>query len=250
LTRFIVLNAARTGSTMLAHMLNSHADVRCHGEVLGPGKGKPGDRLVGVDYATNPDIADRLMLERDNDPQRFLEERVYGDDSLGAAGFKIKYEELQKPDFGPILDWLVDERSIKVIHLVRRNRLKRFVSEVTAVRIYGSFQLTDAAQRPEAPRFTLSAEECRADFSKQEGREARFGGLFREHDVFDVGYEDLTDPSGAVLLSIQRFLGVDPVELRTPTLKLNPDRVQEVLENYDELRQAFSGTPYSAYFEG
>jgi len=34
-SRFIILCAARTGSTMLRHLLNSHPDACCHGEVMG-----------------------------------------------------------------------------------------------------------------------------------------------------------------------------------------------------------------------
>ena len=248
-TRFMLLNAARTGSTMLAHMLNSHPDVRCHGEVLGPGKGKAGDRLVGVDYASDPAREGTLMEQRDRDPVGFLQQWVWGDDAPRAAGFKIKYEELTKPDFELIRDWLTAERSVKVIHLVRQNRLKRLVSEVTAVRIYGAYQLKDRDERPAPPRFELSVEECRADFEKQQRREARFGRMFADHEVLDVTYEGLLDAGGTAVRDVQGFLGVEPVELRTTTEKMNPDELNGMLQNYDELRRAFRGTEHAAYFE-
>jgi hypothetical protein len=234
---------------MLASMLDSHPKVRCHGEVLGGGGGQVGDRLVGVDYEANPGLRERLVAMRDRDPVEFLREWVYTVDAEGAAGFKIKYEELLKPDFASVLSWLVNDRSIHVVHLVRRNRLKRLVSQITAIRIYGAFQITDPKQRPPAPRFRLSADECLADFERQERREGRFGRLFKTHEVFDTSYEDLMEPGGSTLREIQRFLGVDPVELRTWTRKMNPEELSDVLENYAELREAFSDTRYAAYFE-
>jgi hypothetical protein len=248
LTRFILLNAARTGSSMLATKLDSHPDIRCHGEVLGPGPGKAGDRLVGLNYGTDPTLERRLVALRDSDPVRFLSEWVYRAETGAAAGFKIKYEELLKADFERVLGWLVAEESIKVIHLVRRNRLKRLVSEITATRFYGAYQIRDASKAPPVPRFRLTAEECRADFDKQERRERRFGRMFGDHDVFDTSYEDLVDPAAGALHEVQAFLGVKPVELRTATRKMNPDELRVMIENYDELEAAFEDTPYAAYF--
>lgn len=70
LTRFVVVCAARTGSTMLCHMLNSHPSILCHGEVLGGGLGKSADRLVDVDYDTDSAFADQLEALRDGVPIR------------------------------------------------------------------------------------------------------------------------------------------------------------------------------------
>src|SRR5262245_66621142 len=85
-TRFIILCAARTGSTMLRHMLNSHPDVRCHGEVM-TGRG-----LDSLASARDGDAsATRALLNRRaSDPQGFLEEVVLDPGGAKAVGFKIK----------------------------------------------------------------------------------------------------------------------------------------------------------------
>src|SRR5215813_14269635 len=72
-TRFIILCAARTGSTMLRHMLNSHPDVRCHGEVM---TGRGLDALVRGDRNADPSATRALMNRRESDPQGFLEDVV------------------------------------------------------------------------------------------------------------------------------------------------------------------------------
>src|SRR5262245_5075326 len=65
-TRFIILCAARTGSTMLRHMLNSHPDVRCHGEVM---TGRSFDALSGGDRDPDPSVTRALVDRRERDPQ-------------------------------------------------------------------------------------------------------------------------------------------------------------------------------------
>jgi hypothetical protein len=195
--RFVIVNAARTGSTMLRMLLDSHPDIHCEGEILG---------------ARPP-----------TDAIRILQQEVY---SAPVAGFKIKYEELSLPDFGEVLDWLVAERSIRVIHLFRRDRLARLCSQVS-VGLHGSYLFTE--HRPKAVRFSLSIDECLADFRLQAEREARFRRLFADHDVLEVIYEDLP------LAEIQSFLSVEPLALSTPTLKINPEP-GDMLINYEELR--------------
>jgi hypothetical protein len=195
--RFVIVNAARTGSTMLRMLLNSHPDIHCEGEILGARP--PADAI------------------------RILRQKVY---SAPVAGFKIKYEELSLPEFAEVLDWLVRERSIRVIHLFRRDRLARLCSQVS-VGLHGSYLFTE--QRPEPVRFSLSIDECLADFGLQAEREARFKQLFADHQVLEVTYEELP------LEEIQYFIGVKPIHLSTPTLKINPEP-EEMLINYDELR--------------
>jgi hypothetical protein len=193
----MIVNAARTGSTMLRRLLDSHPNIHCEGEILGE---KP-----------------------PANPIRVLE-KAY---SAPVAGFKIKYEELSLPEFREVLEWLIAERSIRVIHLLRSDRLARLCSQVS-VSMHGSYVFTE--QRPKPVSFSLSVEECLADFRLQAEREARFRSLFAEHPVLEVTYEQLP------LEEIQRFLGVEPIELHTPTLKMNPEP-SEMLTNYAELRE-------------
>src|SRR5262250_573283 len=98
-TRFIVLCAARTGSTMLRHMLNSHPDVRCHGEVMTGSL----DALSGDDRDPDPSVTRALVDRRERDPQDFLEEVVLDPGPARAVGFKIKYEELLLTDYAWLL---------------------------------------------------------------------------------------------------------------------------------------------------
>src|SRR5262245_61558777 len=134
-TRFIILCAARTGSTMLRHMLNSHPVVRCHGEVM---TGRSLDALAGLDQSGDESSTRTLTELRRSDPERFLEECVLDPGPARAVGFKIKYEELLRREYAWLLEWLKSRRDIRVIHLRRENRLKRLISVVTA-KVYGLY---------------------------------------------------------------------------------------------------------------
>jgi LPS sulfotransferase NodH len=246
-TRFIILCAARTGSTMLRHMLNSHPDVRCHGEVM---TGRGVDAFAGLDRAGDPSVTGPLMDRRMSDPQGFLEELVLDPGPARAVGFKIKYEELLLSDYAWLLAWLKNHRDIRVIHLRRENRLKRLISEVTATKVYRLYNVTSEAERPIAARVSLSAAECLEDFARTEEREGLFQGHFEDHDTLETTYEAIVDDRADVRSQLARFLVVAPKILTTPTLKLNSDDLRDMLEDYEALAAALRGTRYAEYFGG
>jgi LPS sulfotransferase NodH len=246
-TRFIILCAARTGSTMLRHMLNSHPDVRCHGEVM---TGRGLEAFAGLDRPGDSSVTGPLMERRRSDPHGFLEERVFDPGPARAVVFKIKYEELLLQEYAWLLEWLKRHREIRVIHLRRENRLKRLISEVTATRIYGLYNVTTEAERPAAARVSLSAAECLEDFARTEEREALFQRHFEDHDTLETTYEAIVDDRGDVRGQLARFLVVAPMALTSPTLKLNSDDVRDMLEDYEGLATALRGTRYAAYFGG
>ena len=208
------------------------------------------DALAAVDRDKDPSGTAALMGRRGSDPRGFLEDVVLDPGPAKAVGFKIKYEELLLPDFAWLLEWLKGRREIRVIHLMRQNRLKRLISEVTATKVYGLYSVTSEAERPRAARISLSPEECLEDFGRTEEREALFQGHFEGHEMVRTTYEAIVSDRADVRAELARFLGVSPTVLTTPTLKLNPDEPRSVLENYEALAEALRGTRYAMYFHG
>jgi len=231
---------------MLRHMLNSHPDVRCHGEVMTGSL----DALSGDDRDPDPSVTRALVDRRERDPQDFLEEVVLDPGPARAVGFKIKYEELLLTDYAWLLEWLKGHREIRVIHLTRENRLKRLVSEITATKVYGLYNVTSEAERPRVARIFLSPQECLEDFARTEEREALFQAHFVGHEIFQTTYEAIVGDRADVRADLTQFLGVSPTALTTPTLKLTPDDLRTVLEDYEALAAALQGTRYAAYFRG
>jgi len=131
-TRFVILFYARTGSTVLAHALNSHPRVLCFREVF---NWLHGDSYVdfSVDRYDN-NSADDGRLRR-ADPIAFLEKRIFcrHPQITSAVGFKLAYVHCDAQwGFPAVLGYLVADRRIRVSHVQRHNILKSLASEKLA----------------------------------------------------------------------------------------------------------------------
>ena len=126
LCRFVILCAARTGSTWLRLMLQEHPDILCHGEVLAP----LADQIDGFEPVpelqlglTGPQLADW----RDADPVGFLYEAVLPSGVADAVGAKLNYNQLEN-ELKCVRRKLVSDPELRIIHLKRRNLLARYIS--------------------------------------------------------------------------------------------------------------------------
>jgi hypothetical protein len=97
--------------------------------------------------------------------------------------------------------------------------------------------------------FALAPDECLADFAHIEALEQRFAAIFSRHDVFETTYEELTENRVATLNGVQDFLGVPRHALTPATSRVNAAALSETIQNYEELRQLFAGTPYARFFD-
>lgn len=292
--RFIVLCAARTGSYMLTSSLNSSPNIICFGEVFNALARHVDYRVDGYQMH-NP--KEREL--RDGDFERFLRERIYTDHDkqVGAVGFKLphshfrQYRPLMRREMSglppqaenKLLEWLVAEVDIRVLHLRRRNVLRRMVSTYIARATGGWIEpaaptLAGVSSRsamlkairhprhavrslqhvlfPKEPAWKssrtaveLPEDECREFFAKDALDTAHYDELFSEHDVHMLYYEELVGHYGAILEGVQTFLGLDPRPLAPATRQQNPEPLRELIVNYDELHEAFNGSPEAAYFE-
>ena len=239
-TKFIILCAARTGSTMLRQLLNSHPEVRCYGEIMA--SAETPDR-----WHSEAPIRRKLPEQHRQGPRQFLRELGQYPAECKAVGFKIKYEELVLADYAWLLEWLKDDREIRVIHHRRENRLKRLISAVTATQVHGVFNVRSERDLPVAAKVRLTVGECLDDFARTEGREIAFREYFRDHAMLETTYEAVVGNHDGVWERMADFLGVAPARLTTPTLKITSDDVREVLETYEALAAAFRGTAYASY---
>jgi len=241
-TRFIITCAGRTGSTMLRLMLNSHPQIVCHGEVFSP-------RLIGFERKDkNSPINQLLEKTRNERPVDFLRDYVFYGGSYQAIGAKIKYSELEQPRWSAVFDSLLADRDIRVVHLIRENRLQRLVSatvaKLTGVRVVLASDPQPEPRRP-VRKIVLDVESCIRDFTTVQAAEARFRTYFNGHRTFELSYEDIIDERSRELLDLQRFLGVDETALTANTVKLNTDRLEDVIENYSEVRDALCQTEFA-----
>lgn len=269
-TRFMILSAARTGSTMLAQALGSSPNVRCYRGIF-----RDSDSLSsGHDNFDSSDLA-----LRSDDPIRFVTERIFRQypAAVRAVGFKLHYGELTAVP--GLVDRLAGDGALRLLHLRRRNLLRELVSlkVVQATGVYLDDQalkfspakvlkairhpLLAAARlrrrlgvaRPVGPsrraKVTVLPDELYEFAVRTELKAANADELFQEHPRLTVYYEDMVERREEVFGEAQEFLGVEPVPLTVTLRKQNPESLNELVANYDELYGAFKGTPQEEFFD-
>lgn len=220
--RFVVLSRSRTGSTLLVAFLNSHPNIRTDGEIF--------RRLRGRDH--------REVLGR-----------VFGRQpwSVKARGFKLFY--YHPLDGGDAL-WrdLAAMRDLHVIHLRRRNILRTLVSREIAAAQKVWRQTQPGATASGDKTVAFAAGELVRRFLETRAMERRGEEAFRGHPILPVDYEDLVaDPAGT-FRAVTAFLGVPARAPRAGLVKQNTEPLQQLVKNYDELKRAFAGTEWEAFF--
>jgi LPS sulfotransferase NodH len=276
LARFLVLANARTGSYMLVQALNSHSQIVCFSELF-----QAEFDYVDFNVAGYDNYDPEAKAVRDGDFKRFLDERIFAGHPEGtrAAGFKLLYAHVW--GFPGLLEHLIEDTALKIVHLKRRNALRILVSTRLAERtgvwqVHPSVRPADfrrldlwwrALTRPtravaalrrwlRAPQpaseeqpLILSRDECEEFFFRVRHEEQHFERLFQGHPIHDLFYADLVEERDATLDSVQSFLGVEPERLTVTLQRQHPQPLSELVANYDELRREFRGTPNEEYFE-
>ncbi len=86
-------------------------------------------------------------------------------------------------------------------------------------------------------------------FRYMQNREAHFDNFFRGHPSLALFYEDVIERPDEEFSRAQAFLDAEPAPLTVTSRRQNPEPLRDLLENYDELRDAFRDTPHAAFFE-
>ena len=272
--RFIILSGPRTGSNLLARSLNSHPEVTCFGEVFNFMIDFVMYNVEGYDNLNPADLA----LQR-RDPLQLLRQRVFGAHSqrTRAVGLKFHYDQLWGHQ--DLQDGLTGDKGLRVLHLQRRNLLRALISlkiaeqtgvwvvptgrKLTLANVGKAFRHPGwAVQKLSAllPRMetakssapagvSISPEELYEYIIRMEITRAKFDDMFRDHSTHTVLYEDLQRDREAVFNQTQAFLGVEPRPLAAALQKQNPEPLRELLENYDELYEAFGDGDHGWMFE-
>jgi len=223
----------------------------CHGEVFAP-------RLMGFvgiwgQSSIYSPIGQLLEKTRDERPVDFLRDYLFYAGSYQAIGVKIKYDELEQSRWSAVFDSLLADRDIRVVHLRRENRLRRLVSaimaELTGVTVVVASNPQREPRRP-VRKIVIDVEGCIRDFTAVQAAEARFRRHFSGHRTFEVSYEGIMDESSRQLWDLQRFLRVEEAALTANTIKQSVDRLEDVIENYSEVRYALCQTEFAYCLQG
>ena len=244
---FLILSTARSGTNLLRALLNQHPRVRCLDEMLRAGPPIAGelDEALGGDTAAQAEIDAAFAAE----PGRFLKERVFHDAAVerDACGFKLFYSHPPGPHRAGIWELLAGFPELRVIHLVRRNRLRRHVSLAQAV-------LTDVWSqeiRSDAPppAVHVDPDALLADVAEVDRAAAWALSRLFAHPLLDMTYEDLArDPSREQERALA-FLGATPLGLPPVRARGVSAPLRASITNHDSLRARLAGTVLADDFD-
>lgn len=229
-TPFVILFIERDGSTYMISMLESHPAIATVYE------------RFAVMRQKGEDAAAQLAWARD-----FYAAPIVG--STGAIGFKTKLVDVLDPQgFAALLQ----EKNVRVIQMQRRNRIKAVVSRINARRLYeatGNWNLYNKSDRISS--LDIDPDTFAQYLREREEADAELTAYVNALDLpkLLVTYEDLLLNRDAVLQEIFSFLDVAPHPVQEKTIKHTKDDLREVVENFDQLRAAYVGTPYEAMFD-
>jgi LPS sulfotransferase NodH len=225
--RFLILASMRTGSNLLNANLNQYSGIVCHGEAFNPS-------FVGL----NPNYYGRFGLNRedvavrDQDPAGFLD-RIMDLDVLAVGLHMFPGHNTS------ILNHLLDDVQVRKICL-RRSVIHSFISLQIAKKT-DVWRVTKAG-----PRKALPLEEKQVTFKAVEFENYRqkLDG-FWEHVLkvlaktgqtyFPIWYRGVNDVDN--MNRIVEFLGLTErkTELRDQLDKQNPEPLQQIVVNWDEM---------------
>ena len=211
--KYVTLFPGRTGSTYLASHMQAHPQILSKFEILGR-------------RSTNWDRQFEML-------QELFETRR--NPEIKAIGFKTKIHAVLNRD---IFTQYLSENQFRIIHLIRRNKLKFIISVVRAKMLRnreGVSNVFDQNQEPIGPMEIPVEKFTRA--TKRLNVAIRLQAYIDTLDLpkLKIAYEDLLNDEQHTLNRVWDFLEVDHVSTQGVTRKNTPDNVRQAVTNLDQL---------------
>jgi len=226
---YVILFIERDGSTYLSSLLSSHPYIEAVYERFAVLKQKDASSEDQIKWA-----------------EKFFTPSFVN--TVSARGFKTKLIDiLDKEKFQE----LCNRKKLRIIHMHRRNRVKAVISKINAKRLYdksGYWNLYQEKDRIPATLFDFNqVDELIHEREMLETELDRFVTNLNL-PTLKVTYEELLMKKDESLLTIFDFLRVPMKPVESKTIKHTDDDLQNVILNFEELRNHYRSTPYFDMF--
>ncbi|MEO9591249.1 hypothetical protein [Rhodopirellula bahusiensis] len=249
----MILTSQRSGSVFLQKYLQSHPEICCHGEVL-LGLGGP----AGCEP---PSILNRhrrarlawawLFSGAAIFPNRVIDRTLNSSPESGAVAFRGMYNQLQRKS---IVDHLLRVQGLKIIHLMRDNLLRQYVSRKQMHHRYnlhgkGSAHTSKPIKLSAIP---ISPAAALAEMTFMARSREKLHQAFEENgnDILTLHYEQLL--GGGTVDETDRkrlcmFLSVRDMEMTSDLVKMSQAPLEDMVENFDDLRTAVQASEFTDF---
>lgn len=258
-TRFVLLGYPRCGSTLLAHALGAHTQIRMFLELFHPDAAKRA-KFFRTDQPTVRNYEElkeptRRFYQPGEDAGDFLREAVYyerANNGTTAVGFKLFYGHGRKaPSERKLWDYLANESEILVVHLTRKNLFHQLVSRerVRRTNEWVKYKSNNSAPPQVCHPFTLEPAYCIEYFERIIAHREWIGNTLPNNPFIEIEYEDLSGPAlNLTFTRILSFLGLKQEPPKILTEKTGVLLPESQVRNYSELKQFFANTRFDEFF--
>jgi LPS sulfotransferase NodH len=214
---------------MLLTALQHHSEIHCLDEIFVPRHFQ--QTYIPEGKSNVSEILDSLSCSPDK--------QIFG--------FLVLYNELYH---SPYTNGVIDEllhREFRVIHLIRDNLLRRFLSHQVA-RVTQAWGNTDG-HNASTLKIKLSAWDLFVDIKRTLDKTERTRVLFRHLPFLELSYENLCADFTGSFDRVCKFLGVSSQNQTPRTFKQENRSLREAIVNYDRLKLLFTLSKYRRFFE-
>ncbi len=250
MVRFVVFGLQRTGTSLVISLLQSHPDILSLGEIFANklnrvSKGIPTFEL----YLKEANDAGEAVRSREEMRKRYLDD-LFTEAKARAVGFKLMFNQI--PRCPEVLDYFKEHR-FKVIAIYRKNLIASAISHIRAMEtgIYDCLQpafkeIDPANKKIHIPERMLLSQ-LKAFTIENKGLRKTIKSLGLEG--VELSYENLCSGWREEIRKVFTLLGVESQELHTRLEKVSPSRLEDSVENYEEIIAAVKNSPFSGYLE-
>jgi len=261
MNRHIILTSGRSGSNYLTNTLNQHSQIVNYGEVLASmlipykfydrsKKYKNWSVIDYLDYVYNSrtffymaqffSMYSHLKKKKPINFKRW--EKIK---NLGTKDFFLNYDKKNCVDF------LIKNEDIAVIYLYRENRLRRYLSGVflRKTRIASSEKTLKVQKVKIVPAEMMNYLQI---LDKEIENEQKIISQLENNRLLSIRYEDYFANEESILTHNQRlfeFLGLEPSPLKSQHKKILPQKMCDIVENYEEFCVCLADTQYQKYLD-
>ena len=239
--KFVVLTHARTASSTMITMLNRHPNIMAFGEIFRADQ-------ISFNNEGFDNQSKRMMALRQTYPIDFIQHQIFPSysENTKAVGFKLFPEQINTRSFRPIWDWIVANKSIRIILLYRENLLAYYTSHIIAINTkkFGIRNVTDRINTT----INIDFDDCLKKFQYRTTSHRKILQDLKDHQLLEISYEELTGDMDRGFSRLQKFLGVEKQPLAVSGIKKEVRPLSTVIENYTELRIRFCNTEWQYLF--
>jgi LPS sulfotransferase NodH len=165
--------------------------------------------------------------------------------NIKAVGLKLFYNHLTRDEWEDFLS----RKYFRVIHLTRENRLRTIVSLDIAFKTdEWTASANDKNKQLVEKRIILDTSKLIDRLEHIQDYETFIRDHFKDRHILEVVYEKLTTKPREIFQYIGGYLGIDDIDLSKITLrKQNPESLEQLIVNYDEVYELLNNTKYAPH---